>query len=1206
MTLRPYQIELRDKIYAAWQEPNVRNVVAVAPTGAGKCLGRDTPVLMYDGCVMPVQNILPGMSVMGPDSQPRLVTSICRGVGQLYRVVPKKGDPYVVNDAHILSLKRTREKTGGSKNLVVNLNVEEFARSNKWTRHLLKGWRTSVTFNNDAMLPIDPYFLGVWLAEGSIGGQAITTPEPEIKQYLFSFAAAYNYGINIIPGKNCETINIHNYRNRKYGPLHILRALTVINEKHIPHLYKTASRQDRLILLAGYLDGDGYLCKNYYDAICNTERLANDIAFLARSLGFACYIRKCVKGIKSYGFSADYWRLSISGDISQIPCRVERRKAKERRQKKDVLVTSINIEPIGIGEYFGFELAGKDGLFLLGDFTVTHNTKIKASIFAGYRQPAVAIAHRQELVGQISLALAQEGVIHRIVAPDIVRAFCVSKHVEALGKSFHHASSPVAVAGIDTLNARHEKLIQWINTVRLWDIDECFPAGTRITTPCGYIPIEMVRLGDVVTSFNEQTGRFESRRVVRTFRNLQPHIMFDILINGRHVRATPGHPFWTRRGWVEAKDLKANDDLFIYVQSVQDIVPEQQGTSKLPIQENRERILQQDMRYDLSGCTTQTSCKKSATNQNLHSVLFASQTIRQDMRSDVCGDYIVSYDDTHESEICFATNDRAQSDVSRRRATENDENIAGDWSSANYEGRKRSRTIASGTTSCRITDAVRVYSAITNQNEYAARFGLSELLQTGHSTSVMEDSNRSRWNITCGSKTTRPEERGFSYWSRVEGISIYEPRNSGFVYNFEVEGTHTYIADDVIVHNCHHVLAENKWGKGVKLFTNAYGVGFTATPGRPDRRGLGRHASGVFDRMVIGPTMRPLIDAGFLADYRIFVPPASYTMTEEDVSDTTGDYKPERLRAKSHSSTITGDIVSHYLRIAPGKRGITFTVDVETAAEVAQAFNNAGVPAASVSAKTPDAIRDKLISKFRRGDLKQLVNVDIFGEGFDVPAVEVVSDGRSTKSFPRYAQAFGRALRPADGKTHGVYIDHVSNVKVHGVPDRPRVWTLDDERGKRRAADASDSVRVCDSCFNAYEPFRTCCPFCGHKPTPANRSTPQFVDGDLIELDPVVLMQMRGEIERIDANGPVIPLNLVGTPAEIRLRRLWNERQAAQVVLRDAMNHWAGMQQTLHGLSDSELYRKFYHEFGTDVLTAQTFGRYDTERLLEKIRESWI
>lgn len=877
MTLRPYQTELRDKIYAAWREPNVRNVVAVAPTGAGKCLGRDTPVLMYDGCVMPVQNILPGMSVMGPDSQPRLVTSICRGVGQLYRVVPKKGDPYVVNDAHILSLKRTREKTGGSKNLVVNLNVEEFARSNKWTRHLLKGWRTSVTFNNDAMLPIDPYFLGVWLAEGSIGGQAITTPEPEIKQYLFSFAAAYNYGINIIPGKNCETINIHNYRNRKYGPLHILRALTVINEKHIPHLYKTASRQDRLILLAGYLDGDGYLCKNYYDAICNTERLANDIAFLARSLGFACYIRKCVKGIKSYGFSADYWRLSISGDISQIPCRVERRKAKERRQKKDVLVTSINIEPIGIGEYFGFELAGKDGLFLLGDFTVTHNTKIKASIFAGYRQPAVAIAHRQELVGQISLALAQEGVIHRIVAPDIVRAFCVSKHVEALGKSFHHASSPVAVAGIDTLNARHEKLIQWINTVRLWDIDEA-----------------------------------------------------------------------------------------------------------------------------------------------------------------------------------------------------------------------------------------------------------------------------------------------------------------------------------------HHVLAENKWGKGVKLFTNAYGVGFTATPGRPDRRGLGRHASGVFDRMVIGPTMRPLIDAGFLADYRIFVPPASYTMTEEDVSDATGDYKPERLRAKSHSSTITGDIVSHYLRIAPGKRGITFTVDVETAAEVAQAFNNAGVPAASVSAKTPDAIRDKLISKFRRGDLKQLVNVDIFGEGFDVPAVEVVSDGRSTKSFPRYAQAFGRALRPADGKTHGVYIDHVSNVKVHGVPDRPRVWTLDDERGKRRAADASDSVRVCYFCFNAYEPFRTCCPYCGHKPTPANRSTPQFVDGDLIELDPVVLMQMRGEIERIDANGPVIPLNLVGTPAEIRLRRVWNERQAAQVVLRDAMNHWAGMQQTLHGLSDSELYRKFYHEFGTDVLTAQTFGRYDTERLLEKIRESWV
>jgi DNA repair protein RadD len=107
------------------------------------------------------------------------------------------------------------------------------------------------------------------------------------------------------------------------------------------------------------------------------------------------------------------------------------------------------------------------------------------------------------------------------------------------------------------------------------------------------------------------------------------------------------------------------------------------------------------------------------------------------------------------------------------------------------------------------------------------------------------------------------------------------------------------------IDEAHHVLKANKWGKCVERFNNAYGVGFTATPGRPDRRGLGRHASGVFDMMALGPQPRDLINRGYLADYRIFVPAASYAMDEADISETTGDYKPERLRAKSHS-------VDHY------------------------------------------------------------------------------------------------------------------------------------------------------------------------------------------------------------------------------------------------------------------------------------------------------
>ena len=121
---------------------------------------------------------------------------------------------------------------------------------------------------------------------------------------------------------------------------------------------------------------------------------------------------------------------------------------------------------------------------------------------------------------------------------------------------------------------------------------------------------------------------------------------------------------------------------------------------------------------------------------------------------------------------------------------------------------------------------------------------------------------------------------------------------------------------------------------------------------------------------------------------------------------------------------------------ASGTRlGVTFATDVETAGDIAAQYNAAGVPAAMVSADTPAAERNRLIGQFRNRDLLQLVNVDLFGEGFDVPAIEVVTMARPTKSYPVFAQQFGRALRPLPGKSHGIVIDHVNNVITHRLPD---------------------------------------------------------------------------------------------------------------------------------------------------------------------------
>lgn len=397
----------------------------------------------------------------------------------------------------------------------------------------------------------------------------------------------------------------------------------------------------------------------------------------------------------------------------------------------------------------------------------------------------------------------------------------------------------------------------------------------------------------------------------------------------------------------------------------------------------------------------------------------------------------------------------------------------------------------------------------------------------------------------------------------------------------------------------HHLLSDNKWGKAVTMFPNAYGVGFTATPVRADRRSLARVQKGVFDAMVVGPSMRTLIDAGSLCNYRIFAPPASIDRAQIKIG-ASGDFSHDSMVKVVHESKIVGDIVASYQKFAGGKRGITFVTDVEQAVEVAKAFKAVGVRAEAVSAKTPDAVRESLMRKFEAGLLDQLVNVDLFGEGLDVPAVEVVSMGRPTESYGLFVQQFGRALRILDGKSHGLIIDHVGNVVRHGLPDAKRTWTLiADQRGKRSTRDPEVMpVTTCSDCFKAYEAVTPACPYCGFKPEPAGRSRPEQVDGDLFEMDPAVLAQMRDQVDRIDG-APLIPYGATDIVAAA-IRRTWSERQDAQDALRQRIAEWAGVWKH-RGADDPEIYRRFFHTFGTDVMTAQTLNARDALELKGRI-----
>lgn len=407
----------------------------------------------------------------------------------------------------------------------------------------------------------------------------------------------------------------------------------------------------------------------------------------------------------------------------------------------------------------------------------------------------------------------------------------------------------------------------------------------------------------------------------------------------------------------------------------------------------------------------------------------------------------------------------------------------------------------------------------------------------------------------------------------------------------------------VIQDEGHHPLKDNKWGRAAKLFPNAYGLYPTATPCRADGRGLGRYADGLMDSLIVGPSMRDLINLGYLTEYRIFAPPSNLDLSVVPLS-ASGDYSPPKLRTAVHKSHITGDVVSHYLRIASGKLGVTFAVDIEAATEIAKEFRANGVSAEVISSKTPDLLRASIMSRFRNREIMQLVNVDLLGEGVDVPAIEVVSMARPTQSYGLYSQQFGRALRPMEGKTHAIVIDHVGNVLRHGLPDAPRVWSLD--RRERRSRSASDDAIPLRTCLNAaclavYPRTLRNCPNCGFFSPPTVRSSPEYVDGDLLELDPEVLARLRGEIERIDAS-PKIPQHLEPI-AQMGLAKKHHARQEAQGNLRTTIALWAGYLKA-RGLIDSEIYRTFFFTFGTDIGTAQTLGAKDAGNLSNKIQQA--
>ncbi len=331
------------------------------PCAFGKCLAKDTPIIMYNGTVQKVQDVKVNDLIMGDDSTYRRVLSLARGRENMYKIVGNGEDVrdnYVVNESHILSLKKVNSNGNFQ---IVDISIKDFLNLPSDEKSQLWGYRVPIEFP-EKLWSIDPFAIGAW-----IGDLENCTP---ISNYMR------------------ETPKTHSYllHNGLYF------------KKSIPALYKYNTRLTRLKLLAGLLDGNNSspVFKVWIPTV--ETALIDEIIYLARSLGIYVSWENVMLGklktcISFYGLVLKELR-----PFCQYHRRIPKKTPKSSFEIENLLY-SFKIESLGEDEYYGFEISG-NRRFMLGDFTVTHNTVLSLNIIAALKKKTLVIVNKEFLMNQ--------------------------------------------------------------------------------------------------------------------------------------------------------------------------------------------------------------------------------------------------------------------------------------------------------------------------------------------------------------------------------------------------------------------------------------------------------------------------------------------------------------------------------------------------------------------------------------------------------------------------------------------------------------------------------------------------------------------------------------------------------------------------------------------------------------------------------------
>ena len=333
------------------------------------CHIKGTKVLMYDGSIKNVEDIVIGDILMGDDSTPRVVQELYNGTDQLYKVTLSNGDYQIVNSHHPVYFK----KYNWNKGIYTEhtLTAPELMK----IKSLDKGYyipKAVLEFQNKPVI-INPYFLGLWLGDGYSTRLDIANEDSEVLNWLSN-----NYEGTIRNLKQSNTCKVFHISKKTHIYNRVFNDLNLFNNKHIPVDYKINSSEIQLQVVAGLIDTDGTYNnkKNFFEITQRYDKkhILDDIKFMCETNGLRCSLSSRIGTGKKKGIL--HYRLRISGDLSIIPTKIERKKGikyssfKTRKCWNDY---TFKVEPYKVDEYYGFTV-DKNHLFVLGDLTITHNT----------------------------------------------------------------------------------------------------------------------------------------------------------------------------------------------------------------------------------------------------------------------------------------------------------------------------------------------------------------------------------------------------------------------------------------------------------------------------------------------------------------------------------------------------------------------------------------------------------------------------------------------------------------------------------------------------------------------------------------------------------------------------------------------------------------------------------------------------------------